>query len=351
MRSSMARAAPLAICVAVICTAAPARGAEPKPSPAKIEEAKRHMKAGASFYNDPSGHKCEEAIREFGKAYELSGSLNALKGMAICNLELERDGDAIEQYTAYLTGKGNAIDAAEKAQIEADLNALKQAAAAVSLSADKEGVKVTDVRTPSRGYPIQNTYTLSAGKKKLGIHPGQHLFTASVEGKPDLTWKVEIANGGTYEHAFEFRKDAPPPPKTEPPPPAPVKMIRPVPAAVWVTTGLTVALAGTWVGLAVRAKGKNSDYNKVNGKEPATQLEALRSDVKSANLIADIFMGATIASLGTTVILYFTRPSKPEPAPKSSFGPPESGPRQTGRWTLAPAASSSGGGAQLVGSF
>jgi hypothetical protein len=336
----MARAAPLAICLAAICAVAPARGAEPRPDPAKIEEAKRHMKAGASFYNDPSGHKCEEAIREFGKAYELSGSLNALKGMAICNLELERDGDAIEQYTAYLTGKGGAIDAAEKTQIEADLNALRQAVAAVNVSVDRAGVKITDVRTPSRGYPIQNTYTLGAGKKKLGIHPGQHMFTASVEGKPDLTWKIEIANGATYEHAFEFLKVAPPPPpRVEPPPPAPVKMTRPVPAAVWVTTGLTVALAGTWAGLSVRAKGKNSDYNAVNGKEPAGQLDTLRSDVKSANLVADVFLGATIAGLGTTLVLYFTRPSKPEPAPK------------TGRWTLVPAASTSGGGAQLVGSF
>src|SRR5262249_12029943 len=160
------------------------------------------------FYNDPSGHKCEEAIREFGKAYELSGSLNALKGMAICNLELERDGEAIEQYTGFLAGKGSGIDAAEKTQAEADLAALKAAAATVTLTVDKDVVKIPDVRTPARGYPVQNVYTLpAAGSKKIGLHPGQHLFTASVEGKPDLTWKVEIANGGTYEHAFEFLKE------------------------------------------------------------------------------------------------------------------------------------------------
>src|SRR5262245_37309164 len=204
MRSLLARTT-AAIAIASVCSfTAPAvfAGDTPAPvpanDPAKLEEAKKHMQAGAAFYNDPSGHKCEEAIREFGKAYELSGSLNALKGMAICNLELERDGDAIEQYSGYLAGKGSSIDAAEKTQIEADLNALKLAVATVTLSADKEGVKITDVRTPSRGYPIQNVYTLAAGKKKkLGVHPGQHLFTASVEGQPDVTWKVEIANGAT----------------------------------------------------------------------------------------------------------------------------------------------------------
>src|ERR1700759_1517734 len=98
--------APLAMMIAL---AAPSAHAQPAADPAKIEQAKQHKKAGAAFYNDPSGHKCEEAIREFSQAFELSGSLNALKGMAVCNLELERDGEAIDQYTKFLAGKGASI--------------------------------------------------------------------------------------------------------------------------------------------------------------------------------------------------------------------------------------------------
>ena len=108
------------------------------------------MKAGAAFYNDPSGHKCEEALVEFRKAYALSESLNALKGMAVCNLELERDADAIDEYAAYVAGKGASLDAEEKAQVEADLNALRQAVATVTLRVDADGVRVVDVRTPPR---------------------------------------------------------------------------------------------------------------------------------------------------------------------------------------------------------
>src|SRR5437870_11180479 len=116
MRPSIARfttALTLASLCVTLSPVAWGQGAPPA-DPTKLEEAKRHMQAGASFYNDPSGHKCEEAIREFGKAYELSGSLNALKGQAVCNLELERDGEAIEQYTKYLQGKGASIDPADK---------------------------------------------------------------------------------------------------------------------------------------------------------------------------------------------------------------------------------------------
>ena len=52
-------------------TAGPARAqGRPPPTPAALEEARKHMKAGAAFANDPSGQrKCEEALREFAKAY------------------------------------------------------------------------------------------------------------------------------------------------------------------------------------------------------------------------------------------------------------------------------------------
>ena len=214
MGSSLSRFT-AAITLATICTAAApaayAQGALPAVAkdPAKIEEAKKHMQAGAAFYNDPSGHKCEEAIREFGKAYDLSGSLNALKGSAVCNLELERDGEAIEQYTKYLQAKGATIDAADKAQVETDLNTLRASAAFVTFSTDQAGVKISDVRTPSKGFPITNRYPLPMTGRKLGIHPGQHTFTASADGMPDQTWTIEIVNGGKFEHSFEFNKGKP----------------------------------------------------------------------------------------------------------------------------------------------
>jgi hypothetical protein len=307
---------------ALSCAASPAH-AQGKGDPAAIEQAKKHMKAGADLYNDPPvGHKCEEALGEFAKAYELSGSINALKGMAICSRELEHDADAIEQYTAYLAGKGSSLEAKEKALLEGDLNALKEAVATVKLSADMPGVRVTDVRTPAKGMPIHNGYKLlDAGEKGLGIHPGDHVFTASLDGFPDQVWKVEIGNGGSYSHTFTFKR-----------PPEPVAMIRPVPTAVWVTTGLTGALTVTWGALAVRAKLKNDDYAKQNGHAPAGQLETMRSGVKTANLVADVFLGAAVAGLGTTLALYFTRPSKPAKA---------------GSLTIAPSV----GGAVIGGSF
>lgn len=309
MSSSSGRVA-AALALVLAGTATPAR-AQHKPDPAAIEEAKKHMSAGAAFYREPpEGHKCEEALREFTKAYELSGSLKALKGMAICNLFLERDADAIQQYTTYLGGKDPSLDPNERKLLEGDLNRLKAAVATVKLGADRPGVRVTDVRTPSQGSPIRNTYALGDGESPLGIHPGEHVFTASLDGYPDQVWKTTIENGGAYAHVFSFQKvDAPP--MITPPPTAPVvTTTRPVPASVWAMTGVTGALGIAWGAMAIRAKLLNDDYAKVNGKKPATELETMRSGVKTANLVADVFLGAAVAGLGTTAILYFTRPSK-----------------------------------------
>ena len=325
---------------AALLFAGPARAQAPKAlDPASIDEAKRHMKAGAAFYNDPAGHKCEEALREFTKAYALSGSLNALKGMAICNLELERDGDAIEQYGAYLKGKGGSLEGAEKAQIEADLNALKAAVATVKVSADKPGVRIVDVRTPARGFPIRNAYALpEEGVVGIGMHPGQHVITASVEGYPDQVWQVEIPNGGTLSHTFHFKKNAAPEP-----PPGPIAAERPFPVSAMVTAGISGAAAITWAALAVRAKVKNADYDKQNGHAGTAELTAMRSDVVKANVAADVLLGVTTAAVGTTVVLYLTRPSRPS----SPAGPAN---RPQGFW-VAPAVGISGGGAALGGSF
>jgi hypothetical protein len=323
--------------VAAVCLATPALAQQTTNDPAKLEQAKKHMQAGAAFYNDPSGHKCEEALKEFGKAYVLSGSLNALRGMAICNLELERDGEAMNQYQAYLKGKGDKIEPADKQQMESDLATLKAAAAKVAVTADRDNVKIVDVRTPSRGYPVTNEYQLDASGKTLMLHPGSHVLTATIEGGTELKWQVEISNGGSYDHAFEFSK-APPPAVAGGGPGAdqgPVR--RPVPAYVWIGYGASAVLAGVTVAMMFRAKSAKDAYDKANGHESKAQLDALSSTLKSDNLVADLFLGGTVAALAATTVLFITRPTVQ--------GPPKTG------WTFTPVASPTGGGAFLTATF
>ena len=58
----LARTAPALAAFALAFAASAPAGAQPsQKSPEKLAEAKEHMEAGAAFYNDPSGHTCEEA--------------------------------------------------------------------------------------------------------------------------------------------------------------------------------------------------------------------------------------------------------------------------------------------------
>ena len=77
--------------VAAACVTTHVAAAQPKDPPKDpkvMEEARRHMDAGTALYNDPSGPKCEEAVKEFSKAYELSGSVKAARARGICEMAL-----------------------------------------------------------------------------------------------------------------------------------------------------------------------------------------------------------------------------------------------------------------------
>jgi hypothetical protein len=348
-RSPRARAAWVAAVIAVSTSVAAPVLAQPKgsPDPKALAEAKSHMEAGAAFYNDPSGHKCEEAIREFSKAYDLSGSKKALRAMGVCALELERDGEAIGYYEKYLAQKD--VDAADRTQVETDLKALKAAVAHLTLRTDRPNTRITAVRTPSQGLPITNHYTVSLEGLTVGIHPGQYTFTASAEDSKDITWQVEIQNGGSYNKLLEFEKGKPvtsegdltPPKPGGPTPPVEDKTERPIPPTVWIFGGLTVAAGGATIGLGVTALQKKKDYDKQNGKADKATLDGLRSKVTTFNAVTDVMLGVTIASAAATTIFALTRPTVHKKADKTA----------STSWTLIPAATPAGGGAFVVGSF
>ncbi len=340
-------------CLAVPVAAQPTGASDPQ----KLAEAKQHMEAGAAFYNDPSGHKCEEAIREFSKAYDLSGSKKALRAMGVCALELERDGDAIGYYDKYLANKD--IDAADRAQVENDLKALKAAVARVTFKTDRPNARITAVRTPSQGLPITNHYTVQLDGATVGLHPGQYTFTASAENARDIVWQTEIQNGQSYNKLFEFEKGKPVTSEGDLTPPKPVGPVapvggdqgeRPIPVTVWIFGGLTVASGGATIGLGVTALSKNKDYKAQNGKASKAVLEDLRSKVTTFNTVTDVFLGVTIASAAATTIFALTRPTVHKSADKQAAAKRKASEPETS-WMVIPVVGASGGAAMVVGSF
>ena len=167
------------------------------------------MEAGAAFYNDPSGHKCEEAYPRV-QARPTSSRARSTPSRAWASATSSSSATATRspQYKKYLEGKGDKLDAgredadrdrSERAQgrgREGDASAPTARACRSSTCARRRG-----------GYPITNRYAL-AGDRREARHPPRRSTCSrrASEGAPDQTWKVEIANGGTLRARVRVRQ-------------------------------------------------------------------------------------------------------------------------------------------------
>ena len=323
VRRAVAWLATLLTFAFVTSTAFAQAGLEPKANPTAddIEAAKKHMAAGVAFMRDPDAPRYEEAYPEFKKAYQLSGSLNALHNLAISAMKLELDGEAIGYYEKVLAEKGDDLDPADKQQIESDLTRLKATVAWVTLSSDSPGVPVIDERIPRSGASIRNKYVIGLTQTKLGIHPGTHKFTATTSDGKTKEWNIEIKNASTHNHEFVFDPNAPvtaegftdddlPPRDT---PATPDETSGGTPAYVWAMGGVTGAAAITWAALMGVSASKKADYDdNILGQADLDEQQDAHDEIQTFNLVTDVMLGVTVAAAATTLILALTAPSGDE---------------------------------------
>jgi len=345
------------LCLCLFAGVASAQSIKPKESPsnADIEQATKHMAAGVAFLDDPNGKLYEEAYPEFKKAYRLSGSLNALQNLAVCAMNLELDGEAIEYLDIVLTRKGDKLEEGERKQLESDLNRLKATVATISLSADKPGVRVTDVRTPRQGSAVRNVYTVGLAPIQLGIHPGSHRFTAVSEDGEEKVWTIELKNGGKENHEFVFNTSAPVTADgfTD----DDMKGLEGsttedtddgggIPVPVWIAGGVTVAAAipmAVFMGLSASKKSEYDD--EILGQAPLDEQQSAADDLKTTNLLADVFLGVTAAGAVTTLVLALVLPSSDD---GDEAGDAKHGPQFGVDYTIAPTVDARGGAGAWV---
>jgi hypothetical protein len=186
------------------------------PSAADLEAAKKSFATGVALLQDPDAPRYDEALLHFKRAYELSGSWKALGNLALCLFKLERDGEAIEAYEKYLQAAGKKADAADRAQAERDLQALKAQVVEVELRLPEPGVALIDERLDATGRRVVNEYTAESTSLKLGLHPGRHTIIAKLS-TGDVHWETRLDPATSVTHEFEARTS---PAAGEAPPPA-----------------------------------------------------------------------------------------------------------------------------------
>jgi hypothetical protein len=310
-----------------------------------MEEGRRLFRVGVALLQDPDGARYEDARIQFQRAYDLTRSWKVLGNLGLCQLKLERDGEAIESYEKYLAEGGDEIDAGERAQIGRDVAVLKAQVAHVKLTLPEAGVLVIDERSDVRGGKIINEYAAAGTTLELGIHPGRHEIVARKGGR-ESRWSTQITPGSTVEHGFEWAADASAAPAVSGTPattPATAdrgveESSRPVPATVWVAAGITGALTIGAAATGVIALSKRSDFDAIND---SSHSEAEKKDAHdsatSMGMLSTVLTGAAIAGAGVTAYLFFTRPEQPE--------------KQHGRALVAPWVGAHGGGLMVRGSL
>ena len=140
-----------------------------------------HFGAGVNLLKDPDGARYEEAYREFKAASAASSNYKILGNLGLCAMKLERDGEAIDAYTSYLTHAAD-LDPTEAKQVQTDLMTLKAGVVKLALTVEPSGATVNDVRVPVRGERVINQYGPTKGPLNIGIRAGHHIMTVRMAG-------------------------------------------------------------------------------------------------------------------------------------------------------------------------
>jgi hypothetical protein len=310
-----------ALVLGMLLAPAVAQAQEAAPD-AAMAEARKQFSAGVNLLDDPDGAKYEEAYHAFRKAYELSKSPKVLGNIGFCALHLERDGEAIDAYTAYLRDAPE-IDDRERAQITKDLQTLTSTAARFRLKVKHPAASfvLIDTRSQTRGAPIENSYPIEGNELSIRIRPGRHTFkvkTADAESVP-LEATIEPASDSFHEFVF-------PPPKAAPVATTRVEVRESVSVAGPVILGVTGLVAlGAGITTGVLARGKTSDIESScpNDLCPATfDLDGERDKAKALGTIADVSFIAGGALVGGALLWYVLLPkSKTSSSTKAAWAP------------------------------
>lgn len=272
-----------------------------------LAEARLHFENGLSLLQ-ASPPNYQDAHQQFLLAYEKSGKRwSVLGNLALCALNLERDGEALAYYEAYLEQGGTEIDPDERAAIEREVLLIKGNMATVDLTSSEPGTRVS-VRREGSSAPAQ-LYSVGADGAKLGLRAGQLQITATAGDKTE-TWSVVLSAGDAKSHAFAF---APPPaaattsastPAT--PQPEPDRGPSPVRTAGFITGGVGVAalIGGVVTGIMTTQKDSDARAQCIGDICP----EAAEADFQAAAdmaLVTNILLigGGVLTATGVTLVI------------------------------------------------
>lgn len=272
------------------------------------DKARTHFKAGVNLLQDPAGARYDEAYQQFKAAYAESPSWKILGNLGLAAMHLERYGEAIEAFSGYLKQGGDEVVEQEREQFQRDLETLQASVAEFAITAPPNA-EIVDLRSSNQGADVRNYYVVpESGVLSIGVRPGQHVVTATIDGEEAGRWSVRIEAQQREEHTFSNATSVAAPPPEEPATPE-VQQSR-VPAYVALGVGVVGIGAGTTF-LAIRGnhtKKAGDEYDGCNesldcGTTERQSVEARDKKAATMGTLSLISYGVGVAGIGTGIAL------------------------------------------------
>jgi len=286
------------ILVAVLVVTAAATAAADEKAEA---EARKQFKQGVQLYEQ---EKYEAASIAFARAYELKPSYRLLYNIGQVESELEHYAAAFRAYTRYLAEGGKEVDAARRAEVEAELERLTTLVGFIRIAAPVDGAKVKVDNEVVGTTPLAEPLLVDIGKHEVAVQRA---------GEELLFEVVKVAGGQTVELTVEQRTEPPPaqeaPAAAQPAPPPLPEEKAPVRVWTWVAGGVGVAagVAAAITGGLASAKAKDLESGCDGSACPPERWDDLDAARRLATA-TDVLIAVAATGVAAGVALFFLEP-------------------------------------------
>ena len=263
----------------------------------------------------------DEACPKFAESQRLDPATGTLLNLAACH---EKQGKLATAWIEY----SDALFAARRDGREDRVEYARERAAELEPKLSRLTLQL-DAGADHPGLEIELDGA-SLGRAVVGapmpIDPGKHTLRVSAPGKKPSTHVIEIAPLADRKVLSIPALEAAPPEPVAPVAATPAPLVargapsedelgpRPVPTAVYLAGGITVAL-GVGAGVTgVAYLKKKASYDDQRPDGPSTELDSLDRKAKTYGYLNLGLWAATALGAGVTTYLYVTRPAQPRAA-------------------------------------
>ena len=181
--TKLTTAACLVVALIVATTSAPAQPAPAPPTNRAIADAEARMDRGRMLYDrgDLAG-----ALAEFEQAYALTHAWQVLIFIGVAQSRLFRYAEALESFERYLADGGAAVPEAQRAQVTAEVAAVRAVVAEVEVVIEGASARL---------WIDDREVGASPFGKPFVVGPGQHRLRAERAGAEPRTETIELVSG------------------------------------------------------------------------------------------------------------------------------------------------------------